>query len=121
VDVLVEVEVVLVVYTVVDVLVIVSWTMVVVVTYVGRIVSVRWVYARWSCKTGILTGVATVLVDVVTGVLIERHEQALEISAARNLVNSAGTLGALRFLCFGINVGTPAVVVVVVVVVVTAM
>ncbi len=67
---------------------------------------------------GILTGDATVLVDVVTGVLIERHEQALEISAARNLVNSAGIVGALRFNRCGPSVGT--VVVVVVVVAVTA-
>jgi hypothetical protein len=39
---------------------------------------------------GILTGVGTKLVDVVTGVLSARHEHALEISAARNLVNSGG-------------------------------
>jgi hypothetical protein len=37
-----------------------------------------------------LTSVGTVLVDVTFGVGIERHEQALEISVARNLLNIEG-------------------------------
>jgi hypothetical protein len=37
-----------------------------------------------------LTIVGTVLVNVTFGVGIERHEQALEISVARNLLNIEG-------------------------------
>jgi hypothetical protein len=38
-----------------------------------------------------------ICVVVVTGLLIERHEQALEICAARNLVSGGGMTAAPRF------------------------
>jgi hypothetical protein len=67
---------------------------------------------------GVLTGETGVLVDVVTRVFIERQEQALEISAARNLANNTGTECALRFNLSGPTVGIGVTVVVVIVVIV---
>lgn len=51
---------------------------------------------------------------MVTGLLIERHEQALEICAARNLVSGGGITAALRFSFFRMVIDSEIVVVVVV-------
>ena len=47
-------------------------------------------HKRRRSETVELTSVGTVLVHVTFGVGIERHEQALEISVARNLLNIKG-------------------------------
>jgi hypothetical protein len=55
-----------------------------------------------------LTIVGTITVDVVSGVLSERHEQALEISVARNLLSSGGietTAFAMARLSFCMRYG----------------